>query len=161
MSTKILALDGPPESVARAIAELRSTIEYENLAVTVTEPDARLIAAARGEPMMTKPTIGHTPGPWAVKEYDNGFTGEYGLHGIFAAGAVTPLVPSVWGSTLAESDANARLIAATPELRDLLERYRRATSRTGQTAVLVDKAALDAADADADALLARIDGSEG
>jgi hypothetical protein len=70
-------------------------------------------------------TTKHTPGPWAVKEYDNGFTGEHGLHGIFQAthlsdGQQTPIVEKVWGSTLDESDANARLIAAAPALAEAL-----------------------------------------
>lgn len=68
----------------------------------------------------------HTPGPWAVCEYNNGITGEYGLHGIFPENydrslkQQTPIVEKVWGSTLAESDANANLIAAAPDLRDAL-----------------------------------------
>lgn len=46
MSIKLLALDGPPADVAQAIAELRSSIDWGGLDVTVTEPDARLLAAA-------------------------------------------------------------------------------------------------------------------
>jgi len=67
-----------------------------------------------------------TRGPWAVKEYDNGHTGEHGLRGIFAEHHVGstqqhPIVEKVWGATLAESDANAGLIAAAWELLEALE----------------------------------------
>lgn len=64
----------------------------------------------------------HTPGPWIIKEYNNGATGEYGLHGIFREkedkghAQHTPIIEKVWGRTLEESDANARLIAAAPDL---------------------------------------------
>ncbi len=62
----------------------------------------------------------HTPGPWVIKEYDNGHTGEFGLHGIFTDShegpQQTPIVASIWGKTLEESDANAALVAAAPAM---------------------------------------------
>ena len=59
----------------------------------------------------------HTPGPWIIVEYEKRESpAASGAHGIFREGAITPLVESVWGATLAESDANARLIAAAPDL---------------------------------------------
>lgn len=121
MSTTLLTLDGPPESVAQAIAELRSTIEYENLAVTVTELDARQIAGGKGsEPMSGR----HTSGPWRV---ENVAREDY-----------EPLWPQVCVQSGHENDgnywtlalcgratnktaqANARLIAAAPELHEQL-----------------------------------------
>ena len=57
---------------------------------------------------------GHTPGPWGIRTYN------YGDHrdaeGIFPVGQVINLVPCVYGRTLEQCDANAKLIAAAPEL---------------------------------------------
>lgn len=63
---------------------------------------------------------GHTPGPWEVRSYDKDH--QRGLHGIFRVGSQLPIVEAVWGRNIHESDANARLIAAAPELLDLLQR---------------------------------------
>lgn len=60
-------------------------------------------------------------------------------------------------ATVFETPANAQLIAKAPEMLDLIKRYRAATSRTGVAAVLVDRAALDAADAATDTLLAEME----
>ena len=66
-------------------------------------------------------TTTHTPGPWNILEYVKAETpAVHGAHGIFAPGAVLPIVGEVFGGTLEESDANARLIAAAPELLDAL-----------------------------------------
>jgi len=53
-----------------------------------------------------------TPGPWAISEYYNAHQNIHNARGIFAPGHTAPIVESVWGSTLAESDANAALIVA-------------------------------------------------
>lgn len=66
----------------------------------------------------------HTPGPWRICEYFKAETpAVHGAHGIFARDSVLPLVGEVFGSTLDESDANARLIAAAPEMRERLARH--------------------------------------
>ena len=56
----------------------------------------------------------HTPGPWTVREHNYGDV--RGCHGVFAAGVTHPLVISVYGDSIENSDANARLIAAAPDL---------------------------------------------
>lgn len=96
----------------------------------------------------------HTPAPW----YDDE-TGEYitTARVIRRNGIVICRMECRYPMKKPEADANARLIVAAPELHALVTAYRAATSRTGVAAVLVDRAALDAADAAADALLARID----
>jgi len=56
----------------------------------------------------------HTPGPWKVEEYNSATL--RGAIGIFSADSTIPIVHSPMGESLAEADANARLIAAAPEL---------------------------------------------
>ena len=62
----------------------------------------------------------HTPGPWEVRQH------SYGDHrdadGIFPVGQILNIVPCVYGRTLEQCDANARLIAAAPELLAALSR---------------------------------------
>lgn len=66
-----------------------------------------------------------TPGPWAVCIYSNLRLQVTDAQGIFAADKAspfhnTPIVEQVYGTTIAQSDANAALLAAAPELRDAL-----------------------------------------
>ena len=62
---------------------------------------------------------GHTPGPWEVRSYDKG--SQRDMHGIFKLGNQLPIVESVWGRNIHESDANAKLIAAAPQLLEALQ----------------------------------------
>lgn len=112
---------------------------------------------------MTQPK--HTPGPWLVgplagRDDANG-NDERVIH-LYDGG---PVIATAWPmgedfdrTDAPEREANARLIAKAPELLELIRAYLNATSRTGVSAVLVDKAALDRADEAARALLAEIDG---
>ena len=59
----------------------------------------------------------HTPGPWTLVEV-NTDTVKGAVH-VYGGGA--PITTDVWGPTLAESDANARLIAAAPALLSALK----------------------------------------
>lgn len=54
----------------------------------------------------------HTQGPWKLVEV-NDETVKGAVH-VYGGGAA--ITTDVWGPTLAESDANARLIAAAPDL---------------------------------------------
>lgn len=57
----------------------------------------------------------HTKGPWEIKTVNN--TRVQGARHIFAAGWPGKLIcEGAYGATLEESDANARLIAAAPDL---------------------------------------------
>ena len=56
----------------------------------------------------------HTPGPWYIRTHD--YANVRGADGIFHDGSNLPIVNDVWGKTLAQADANARLIAAAPDL---------------------------------------------
>jgi hypothetical protein len=58
--------------------------------------------------------INHTPGPWTVGLYS--FDNVQGAHGIFPKDCRIPICHSIMGGDLEEADANARLIAAAPEL---------------------------------------------
>jgi hypothetical protein len=69
----------------------------------------------------------HTPGPWAVGLYS--WDNVKGAHGILAEGCLIPICHSIMGGDLEESDANARLIAAAP---DLLEALRKAEAWVSQ-----------------------------
>ena len=96
-----------------------------------------------------------TPGPW-TPGWDVGRHRRLDCiacveHHIFdAVDIYAPQAPT----TLAEHEANVRLIAATPEMYDLLARLRENTS-----AADVD-AAFDQLQGDARTLLARIDGEQ-
>ena len=54
----------------------------------------------------------HTPGPWELRTIDT--ADVRGAVHVYAGGAA--VTTDVWGRTLPESDANARLIAAAPDL---------------------------------------------
>lgn len=56
----------------------------------------------------------HTPGPWAIREHNYGDVN--GAHGVFGPDSPLPIVNCVYGDDLSQSDANANLIAAAPEL---------------------------------------------
>jgi hypothetical protein len=58
----------------------------------------------------------HTPGPWELNTQDTGLN-DSGT--ILGAGVV--IVPDIYGRSKAECDANARLIAAAPELLEELK----------------------------------------
>ena len=53
----------------------------------------------------------HTPGPWEAKEDDYGYWGVYNNAGECLVEATEP-----------EDDANIHLLAAAPEMKDLLEK---------------------------------------
>ena len=62
----------------------------------------------------------HTPGPWEAREYTNSrVTGGYG---VFAQDSNILIVEGAYGEDIATADANARLIAAAPELLLWIER---------------------------------------
>ena len=63
-----------------------------------------------------------TPGPWEVRKHSYGTVRD--AEGIFRVGEKTPLIDGVWGRNLSEADANARLIAAAPELLAALQELR-------------------------------------
>lgn len=72
--------------------------------------------------MDTKQVGKATDGPWEVRKYSN--TKVKDAEGIFTTNKQDrfPIVESVWGHDLEQSDANARLIAAAPELLAACER---------------------------------------
>lgn len=59
-------------------------------------------------------TTQHTPGPWTIRPYN--FDDVQGAHGIFPEGCRIPICHSIMGNDLGQADANARLIAAAPDL---------------------------------------------
>ena len=72
----------------------------------------------------------HTPGPWAV--WDHSSNGKHDGHYIVQQGNAAPALAIIWHSKsinpcvdlaefVAEEDANARLIAAAPELLEALQ----------------------------------------
>lgn len=66
-------------------------------------------------------TTKHTPGPWHLAEYN--FRDTLGAVGVYSAEChpQMPIVHSITGRDLDQCDANARLIAAAPELLAALE----------------------------------------
>lgn len=63
----------------------------------------------------------HTPGPWTIREYQD-YTGS-GVE--IAQSGSNPrlhIVRDIMGDNIEQSDANARLIAAAPELLTMLTR---------------------------------------
>jgi len=58
----------------------------------------------------------HTPRPWEINKDDTGMNDSGTIE---ASGIV--IVPDVYGRSKGEADANARLIAAAPELLEALE----------------------------------------
>lgn len=65
-------------------------------------------------------TTQHTPGPWTIRPYN--FDAVRDAQGIFSAGCRIPICHSIMGNDLGQADANARLIAAAPELLAALQR---------------------------------------
>lgn len=59
-----------------------------------------------------------TPGPWYIRERTGGFT-IWSDHGAVTSTTITPL-----SSRRAEGEANARLVAAAPDLYEALEMVR-------------------------------------
>jgi len=61
----------------------------------------------------------HTPGPWALSQAHGFSSGQprnsYTISGVCGTGATTP------NPNVSENEANARLIAAAPELLDALQ----------------------------------------
>lgn len=59
----------------------------------------------------------HTPGPWTIRDYQ-----DHSGNGVEVAQADSRLyiVRDIMGNTIAQSDANTRLIAAAPELLEAL-----------------------------------------
>lgn len=110
-----------------------------------------------------------TPAPWAVGEIRP--DGEYDER-MIDTGPGGAVICSVWpmgadfdtvsdfGSVAPERDANARLIAAAPEMREELARFVDHYTPPSRTAQLGNGEALQHYDR-ARALLARIDGKEG
>lgn len=83
-------------------------------------------------------TAKHTPGPWTAGEVVSSRRGEYSAE-VYAAG-YQHIVTVVEG-TRARCLANARLIAASPTLRDFVQRVANQTRETmGGCAGLVDDA---------------------
>lgn len=82
--------------------------------------------------------VRHTPGPWEIRFSANGY--PYGINAPNGddrkPGAVGSLVLR-WGAfalpSSAEALANARLIAAAPEMLALLQRFERFSATTGFT----------------------------
>ena len=73
----------------------------------------------------------HTPGPWKLEPYDSCLAGEDFQWGGIWAGPVMldginygqPAYATIKPEALERMEADARLIAAAPELLDALERY--------------------------------------
>jgi|HubBroStandDraft_4_1064222.scaffolds.fasta_scaffold01416_10 hypothetical protein len=61
----------------------------------------------------------HTPGPWELRKHNYGNYRD--AIGVFRVGSNTAIVDGVWGRNLTESDTNARLIAAAPDLLEALK----------------------------------------
>lgn len=57
----------------------------------------------------------HSPGPWELNTQDTGMNDSGTI-----LGAGTVIIPDIYGRSKGEADANARLIAAAPEMKDLL-----------------------------------------
>lgn len=72
--------------------------------------------------------VKHTPGPWRVRKCDGGYRlFDRDDWAIVSEGCITPCL--VWGgSAFEEGAANARLIAAAPELLEALRAMRQAFS---------------------------------
>ncbi len=64
----------------------------------------------------TREESGHTPGPWHI-----GHARAHGECFITSATGKLTIANSVWGADNAEAEANARLIAAAPELLEALK----------------------------------------
>lgn len=102
---------------------------------------------------MNKVVTKHTPGPWdrtnlTVHTKSTAERGALGIARVFEAGIETAAADSVFQAT-----ANARLIAAAPEMRDTIRKLAELIRR--------DETAVDAIATEARALLARIDGTNG
>lgn len=69
-------------------------------------------------PNETTPIVSHSPGPWQVERVTFDPSGRAGFPWRIT-NRIGTIAPEVWGRVDTERDANARLIAAAPELLDM------------------------------------------
>ena len=88
---------------------------------------------------MNNQKVGHTPGPWAVEGPSSPKVESAVING--ASG----MVAYCHGRCYQEATANARLIAAAPDLLEACERVREQLAEQGFVSVLEGQRRLDAA----------------
>lgn len=94
---------------------------------------------------MTRYTVPHTPGPWTVCEHSWSRTGIYAKHiGVAALDIADEATEENDGEWVAMMSANARLIAAAPDLlsalRSLAEVYDAMGAPRGPARILAEAA---------------------
>jgi hypothetical protein len=97
-----------------------------------------------GEPFI--PTSEHTPGPWEVVPEDR--AESRWVIGDEEGGSIASCEPAGPWITLAQADANARLISAAPELLAALKIAREYVAKMLETVQHVDDPVLDGSRAD-------------
>lgn len=106
--------------------------------------------------------MGHTPGPWAV----NPFCAQVDCQKFCDDGTLVPVCRLLWPTKYCsedETEANARLIAAAPELLEALERIAQHTDPDDPESYRADdrEGCLDTVQAIAAAAIAKAKGEDG